>query len=74
MFISARWRGLGGRGEEKKGGPSQRDWGGDEVAGRSNAFNSSAHPIVGWRNAPCSGFVGELSRDKGGRVTLVIVQ
>lgn len=74
MFISARWRDWGEGGEEKKGGKSQRDWGGDEVAGLSNSFNSSAHPIVCWKNAHCSGFVGELSHDKGGRVTLVIVQ
>lgn len=66
--------GTGGAGGGEEGGPSQRDWGGDEVAGLSNSFNSSAHPIVCWKNAPCSGFVGELSRDKGGRVTLVIVQ
>ena len=58
----------------KEGGRSQRDWGGDEVAGRSNSFKSSAHPRVCWKNAPRSGFVGELSRHKGGRVTLVIVQ
>lgn len=66
--------GLGRGVEEKKGKKSQRDWGGDEVAGLSNSFNSSAHPIVCWENAHCSGFVGELSHDKGGRVTLVIVQ
>lgn len=74
MFISARWRGLAGGGGGKEGGKSQRDWGGDEVARLSDSFNSSAHPIVCWKNAHCSGFVGELSRDKGGRVTLVRVQ
>ena len=66
--------GTGGVGGGKEGGRSQRDWGGDEVAGLSNSFSSSAHPAACWENAPCPGFVGELSRHKGGPVTLVTAQ
>lgn len=51
--------------EGKKEGRSQRDWGGDEVAGLSNSFNSSAHPMCAGRMHPF-GVVGELSY-KGGK-------
>lgn len=43
----------GGGRVEKKGGELQRDWGGGEVAGLSNSFNSSAHPIACWKNTHC---------------------
>lgn len=54
--CSFQWEGM----EKKEEGAKNKDWGGDEVAGLSNSFNSSAHPIVCWEECPLFRICGRI--------------